>query len=258
MLIFQFLNPGKCCFSILQSSGGVTAINSSCVTKAAKEPFPLIKHWIPLYCPCFGVGGEEKRQRGGNPLLRCGWLSQGRNSEGWTDRQTDRRDPDCLSPARKRQHRASGSSVSQRVPLQLWGFLYLSPLQPHSRAAAEGIPALTDCWNPAELNFWSLPGQLSLQSCWNTQLKRCVSSLPISFGDLALPPQKKPQKVTGSFLIFFFSPIPSNDPTPKCYFPLMDCVLKECQNAETLSLKCLGQKRQGEGKIRKDETLFSL
>lgn len=86
--------------------------------------------------------------------------------------------------------------------------------------------------------FSELAGQHSLQSWRDLSPKGSwqSSSLPISFGDLALLSMKK-QRVTGSFLIFFFSPVPSNDPAPKCYFPLMDCVLKECQNAEVLSLK---------------------
>lgn len=145
--------------------------------------------WIPLYHPCFGVGGEEKRERGGNPRSRCGWLSPGWDCEGWTDRH----DPDSLSPARKRQHRTSGSSVSQPVPLQLWGFLCLICSSHTARPQLE--ESLLPVTDGTQQRHQKSPSEVDCGHFQaSTQLKRDLcpkgswqsSSLPISFADLAL------------------------------------------------------------------------
>lgn len=97
-------------------------------------------------------------------------MSQGWSSEGWTDRH----DPESLSPARRRQCRVSGSSVSQAFGTSVCSSHTLRP------QLKESLLPVTDGTQqrhqvPTEVDFWPLPGQHSLQSHLNTQLKRCVS-----------------------------------------------------------------------------------
>lgn len=200
---FQFLNPAKCCFSDSQSS--------RVLPKQQKSLFLWSNTASPSPVPALGWVGKKRGRGEGIPISGVAVL------EWWgLDRQTDMTQIPSLSPA-WRDRAESSSSVSQPVPLKLWGFLHLSLLQ------AEGIPAPRDCWKPAEPHrgeFLAISRPVLLAeplehsaediSSWHS------SSLPISFGALALLSMKM-QKVTGS-LIFFCCPMPSNDPTIKCYF----------------------------------------